>query len=85
MASSYLERTVSTAASIAPATTRHARLPVGPHLGGALTPQQAAKNQAADHGAWKMAFDDNLHSLSHGLYEGWDLHPAQFIPRYAAV
>ena len=60
-------------------------LPVGPHRGEALTPEQIAENQAAVHGAWKMAFDDNLHSLRQGLYEGWDLHPAQFIPRYAAV
>ena len=60
-------------------------LPVGPHRGETLTPEQIAENQAAVHGAWKMAFDDNLHSLRQGLYEGWDLHPAQFIPRYAAV
>ncbi len=60
-------------------------LPVGPHRGGALTPDQITENQAAVHSAWKMAFDDNLHSLRQGLYEGWDLHPAQFIPRYAAV
>ena len=60
-------------------------LPVGPHRGDALTPEQLAENGTAVHGAWKMAFDDNLHSLRQGLYEGWDLHPAQFIPRYAAV
>ena len=60
-------------------------LPVGPHRGGDLTPQQLAENRTAVHGAWKLAFDDNLHSLRQGLYEGWDLHPAQFIPRYAAV
>ncbi len=60
-------------------------LPVGPHRGETLTPAQLAENETAVHGAWKMAFDDNLHSLRQGLYEGWDLHPAQFIPRYAAV
>jgi hypothetical protein len=60
-------------------------LPVGPHRSDTLTPEQLAENEAAVHGAWKMAFDDNLHSLRQGLYEGWDLHPAQFIPRYAAV
>jgi citrate lyase beta subunit len=60
-------------------------LPVGPHRGDTLTSDHLTKNQAAVHGAWKMAFDDNLHSLRQGLYEGWDLHPAQFIPRYAAV
>ena len=60
-------------------------LPVGPHRGEDLTPEQLAENEAAVHGAWKMAFIDNLHSLRQGLYQGWDLHPAQFIPRYAAV
>ncbi len=35
--------------------------------------------------AWKLAFLDTSHSLKMGIYEGWDLHPAQFIPRYAAV
>jgi hypothetical protein len=32
-----------------------------------------------------MAFEDTLHSLQNGLYEGWDLHPAQLVVRYAAV
>lgn len=32
-----------------------------------------------------MAFQDNLHSLQNGIYHGWDLHPAQFVPRYSAV
>jgi citrate lyase beta subunit len=35
--------------------------------------------------AWKLAFRDTSHSLKMGIYQGWDLHPAQFIPRYAAV
>ena len=30
-------------------------------------------------------FNDNLHSLRTGFYQGWDLHPAQFVTRYAAV
>ena len=25
------------------------------------------------------------HSLWNGFYQGWDLHPAQFVARYAAV
>jgi hypothetical protein len=37
------------------------------------------------HGAWKLGFDDNMHSLRNGFYQGWDLHPAQFVTRYAAV
>ena len=37
------------------------------------------------HGAWRLGFNDNMHSLRNGFYQGWDLHPAQFVTRYAAV
>ncbi len=60
-------------------------LPVGPHRGDALTPDQLRENREAVQGAWKRAFDDNLHSLRNGIYQGWDLHPAQLVVRYAAV
>ena len=63
-------------------------LPVGPHKSGAgvaLTPQQVAENRAAVHAAWKLHFADVRHSLENGLYQGWDLHPAQLPTRYAAV
>jgi citrate lyase beta subunit len=60
-------------------------LPVAPHRGDSLTGEQISQNRAAVYSAWKMAFDDNLHSLRNGIYQGWDLHPAQFIARYAAV
>lgn len=60
-------------------------LPVGPHRGEGLTDAQLRENRAAVHGAWKLAFDDTLHSLRNGIYEGWDLHPAQLVSRYAAV
>lgn len=60
-------------------------LPVAPHRGDPLTDEQIAQNFAAVHGAWKMGYDDNLHSLRNGIYQGWDLHPAQLVARYAAV
>lgn len=60
-------------------------LPVGPHRGTELSQDQLRGNQQAVHGAWQMAYQDNWHSLKQGLYQGWDLHPAQLIPRYAAV
>lgn len=60
-------------------------LPVAPHRGDSLTEEQVAENFAAVHGAWKMGYDDNLHSLKNGIYQGWDLHPAQLVARYAAV
>ncbi len=63
-------------------------LPVGPHRAGpdqALTPEQERANRQAVHQAWRLGFEDNLHSLRNGFYQGWDLHPAQFVTRYAAV
>ncbi|MEO8617693.1 MAG: phosphoenolpyruvate kinase [Luteolibacter sp.] len=60
-------------------------LPVGPHRGADLTADQIARNAAAVHGAWKLGYDDNIHSLTNGIYQGWDLHPAQVVARYAAI
>ncbi len=60
-------------------------LPVGPHRGADLSDAQLRENREAVHGAWRLAFEDTLHSLRNGIYEGWDLHPAQFVARYAAV
>ena len=63
-------------------------LPVGPNraeAGRDLTATEIKENNVAVHGAWKLAYRDNLHSLRNGIYQGWDLHPAQFVVRYAAV
>lgn len=63
-------------------------LPVGPHRaseGKPLTDDQLRQNRGAVHGAWRLGFDDNMHSLRNGFFQGWDLHPAQFVTRYAAV
>jgi hypothetical protein len=37
------------------------------------------------HGAWRTHFDNVLHSLKLGFYQGWDLNPAQIPVRFAAV
>ncbi|MEP6955309.1 MAG: phosphoenolpyruvate kinase [Chthoniobacterales bacterium] len=63
-------------------------LPVGPHRapdGESLAPSLVAQNRTAVHAAWQLGFNDNMHSLRNGFYQGWDLHPAQFVTRYAAV
>ena len=63
-------------------------MPVAPHRaapGGTLTAQQRKENADSVHRAWKIHFDDATHSLVHGYYQGWDLHPAQLPTRYAAV
>jgi len=38
----------------------------------------------AVHDGWRTHFGLVLRSLSHGFYQGWDLHPAQLVTRYAA-
>jgi citrate lyase beta subunit len=53
--------------------------------GAPLSPAQLAENRASVHNAWRMHYDDVRHSLESGFYQGWDLHPAQLVTRYAAV
>ena len=60
-------------------------MPVAPHKGDALTPQQIVENRAAVHAAWRLHAGEVRHSLVQGFYQGWDLHPAQLPTRYAAV
>jgi citrate lyase beta subunit len=59
----------------------HRASPGGPDL----TPAQVAENRAVVHRAWKLHFDHIQHSLANAYYQGWDLHPAQLVTRYAAV
>jgi citrate lyase beta subunit len=37
------------------------------------------------HAAWRLHAEHIRHSLVTGFYQGWDLHPAQLVSRYAAV
>lgn len=60
-------------------------MPIGPHRGDNLDKDQLEENQRIVHQSWKKAFDHTRHSLWKGLYQGWDLHPAQLPMRYAAV
>ncbi|HET9988692.1 MAG TPA: hypothetical protein VFQ65_09225 [Kofleriaceae bacterium] len=60
-------------------------MPVAPHKGGSLTEAQKAENKAAVFSAWRLHADDVRHSLVNGFYQGWDLHPAQLVPRYGSV
>jgi hypothetical protein len=63
------------------------RLPVPVHDGrpNTWTSAQRAENLAAVHAGWRLHFDDVRYSLSTGFYQGWDLHAAQLVSRYAAV
>ena len=64
-------------------------MPVAVHKaekGGApLSPEQVAENRKSVHDAWRLHATDIRHSLVHGYYQGWDLHPGQLVTRYAAV
>ncbi|HEU4454636.1 MAG TPA: hypothetical protein VFR81_16330 [Longimicrobium sp.] len=64
-------------------------MPIPPHRSGAdgapLSEAQRAENRATVHRAWRTHHDDVRHSLASGFYQGWDLHPAQLVTRYAAV
>ncbi len=50
-----------------------------------LTPEQIEENRRSVHGAWQLHFRDVRHSLETAFYQGWDLHPAQLVTRYAAL
>lgn len=62
-------------------------MPIAPHKKSdtPLSHTQLKENMATVHGAWKIHFDNILHSLKLGFYQGWDLNPAQLPIRYAAV
>lgn len=60
-------------------------MPIGPHRGDQLTEEQQKENRETVHRAWKKGYDHIRHSLWNGFYQGWDLNPAQFPMRYAAV
>jgi citrate lyase beta subunit len=52
---------------------------------GATNVLPVGKDRATIHRAWRLHCDDIRHSLTHAFYQGWDLHPAQLVTRYAAV
>ena len=63
-------------------------MPVGPHRaapGKALGKRQRDENREVVHRAWRLMLEHVNHSLEQAYYQGWDLHPAQFPVRYAAV
>ncbi|RYG52505.1 MAG: phosphoenolpyruvate kinase, partial [Chitinophagaceae bacterium] len=60
-------------------------MPIGPHRGEELSESQQKENMETVHRAWKKGYDHIRHSLWNGFYQGWDLNPAQFPMRYAAV
>src|SRR5665213_270255 len=60
-------------------------LPIPPHRGADLTGSQKSENRSVVHRAWKLHYQQVRDALYNGIYQGWDLHPAQLPIRYAAV
>jgi hypothetical protein len=60
-------------------------LPIPPHRGDDLNEIQRAENRVVVHRAWRLHYQHVRDALYNGFYQGWDLHPAQFPVRYAAV
>jgi citrate lyase beta subunit len=60
-------------------------MPIGPHRGDNLTYEQQTENREAVHNSWRICYNHTMHSLINGLYQGWDLNPAQIPMRYAAT
>lgn len=50
-----------------------------------LSPAEVDANRASVHAAWNLQYGHVQDSLRRGIYQGWDLHPAQLPARYAAV
>lgn len=59
-------------------------LPIAPHRA-PTSESERAQNRAVVHAAWRRHFADVRRGLRFGLYQGWDLHPAQLVSHYAAV
>ena len=52
---------------------------------GATNVMPVGDDPSVVHAAMRLHYDHIIHSLSHAYYQGWDLHPAQLVTRYAAV
>lgn len=45
----------------------------------------AAEDTTSVHAAWRTLADQVRHSLQHGYYQGWDMHPSHLPARFAVV
>ncbi|QQS41504.1 MAG: phosphoenolpyruvate kinase [Acidobacteriota bacterium] len=61
------------------------KMPVPVHRTTELKDWQVWENRRSVHEAWRLHFSNITKSMNSGFYQSWDLHPAQLIPRYAAV
>lgn len=52
---------------------------------GSTNVRPAAETREALHAVWQVHAAHVRHSLAHGFTQGWDLHPAHLVSRYATV
>ncbi len=60
-------------------------MPIPLHKGADLAETELNENRQIVASAWQLHFDNILHSMRLGIYQGWDLNPAQIPVRFAAV
>lgn len=60
-------------------------MPVPPHRGTEISEIHRSENAEAVAAAWRLHYSNVRNGLTNGFYRGWDLHPAQFVARYAAI
>ena len=60
-------------------------LPVAPHRGENLSREQQTENRRAVHAGWRRTAEDVKRALEDGVFQGWDLHPAQLPARFGAL
>lgn len=59
-------------------------MPIGRHRGAGLTPEQISENQQHIRFAWLTHYANCKRAIEQGIYQGWDLHPAQVPARLVA-
>ncbi|MET8866935.1 hypothetical protein ABZW11_28665 [Nonomuraea sp. NPDC004580] len=52
---------------------------------GSLAASPASDRTADVHALWRRHADLVRHSLRHGYYQGWDMHPSHLVSRFATV
>ncbi|WP_433511248.1 DUF6986 family protein [Nonomuraea sp. CA-143628] len=52
---------------------------------GSLAASPASRSAADVHALWRRHAELVRHSLGHGFYQGWDMHPSHLVSRFATV
>ncbi|MGW0809397.1 DUF6986 family protein [Nonomuraea sp. NPDC002799] len=52
---------------------------------GSLAASPASERRQDVHALWRRHAETVRHSLGHGFYQGWDMHPSHLVSRFATV